>query len=106
MKANIIIYQSNDGKTKIDVRMENETLWLNQFQMTELFKTTKQNISLHINNIFKENELNPMSVVKEYLTTASDGKSYQMKYYSLDVHRCRKSLSRNPERYAKETEYQ
>ena len=81
----IIIYQTNDGKTKIDVRMDNETLWLNQLQMTELFQTTKQNISLHINNIFKENELDPNSVVKEYLTTASDGKLYQVKYYSLDL---------------------
>ena len=81
----IIIYQTSDGETKIDVRMEDETVWLSQIQMAELFQTTKQNISLHINNVFKEGELEPTSVVKEYLTTASDGKSYRTKYYNLDV---------------------
>ena len=69
----------------LEVRVEDETVWLNQGQMVDLFQSTKQNISLHINNIFKEGELQRNSVVKEYLTTASDGKRYRTKYYSLDV---------------------
>ncbi len=74
MNNEIIIYQTDDGTTKIDVHMEDETVWLTQAQMAELFQTSKQNISLHINNAFKEGELFDISVVKEYLTTASDGK--------------------------------
>ncbi len=70
----IIMYQTEDGLTKIDVTFENETVWLNQLQMAELFQTTKQNISYHINNIFKEGELDVNSVVKDFLTTAADGK--------------------------------
>ena len=81
----IIIYQTQDGKTKIDVRMGSETLWLTQAQMVELFQTSKQNISLHIKNVFTEGELKEISVVKEYLTTAVDGKKYNIKYYNLDV---------------------
>jgi hypothetical protein len=81
----IIIYQTTDGQTAIDVKLENETIWLTQAQMQLLFNQTKQNISLHINNIFKEEELLIDSVVKESLTTASDGKKYKTKYYSLDV---------------------
>jgi len=83
--SEIIIYQTEDGKTKIDVMIENETVWLNQAQMVELFQTSKQNVSLHIKNIFKEGELEEDSVVKEYLTTADDGKSYKTKHYNLDV---------------------
>lgn len=81
----IIIYQTPDGETTIDVKIENETIWLTQGQMQMLFEQTKQNISLHINNIFKEGELETDSVVKESLTTAKDGKRYNVKYYSLDV---------------------
>jgi len=81
----IIMYQTEDGKTKIDVHLEDETVWLNQNQMAELLQTTKQNISLHINNCFKEGELEQAAVVKEYLTTAHDGKKYKTKYYNLDV---------------------
>lgn len=66
-------------------RLEEETVWLTQMQMAELFQTSKQNVSLHTNNIFKENELDRNSVVKESLTTASDGKKYQVKYFNLDV---------------------
>ena len=80
----IILYQP-DSTVKLEVRLENETVWLTQQQMTELFQTTKQNISLHVNNIFKEGELDSYSVVKESLTTASDGKKYKTKYYNLDV---------------------
>ena len=84
-KSEIIVYQTEDKLTKINVIMEDESVWLSQAQMTELFLTTKQNVSLHINNAFKEGELNPSSVVKEYLTTATDGKSYKTKHYNLDV---------------------
>lgn len=83
--SEIILYQSDDGRIKIQVRMENETVWLTQSNMVELFQTTKQNISLHIKNIFTEGELVEDSVVKEYLTTAADGKSYRTKHYNLDV---------------------
>ena len=85
MENEIIIYQTQDGQTKIDVRIDNETVWLTQNQMAELFQTTKQNISLHIKNIFEEGELLENSVVKDYLTTASDGKNYNTKHYNLDV---------------------
>lgn len=80
----IVLYQP-DETLKLDVQVGDDKLWLSQSQMVELFQTTKQNISLHINNIFKEGELNAISVVKDYLTTASDGKKYRTKYYNLDV---------------------
>ena len=80
----IILYQP-DSSLSLDVRVENDTVWLTQAQMTELFQSTKQNISLHINNIFKEGELDKISVVKDSLTTAIDGKRYKTKFYSLDV---------------------
>lgn len=81
----ILIYQTEDGSTKIQVQLTDNTVWLTQADMTELFQTTKQNISLHIKNIFEEGELVENSVVKEYLTTAADGKNYRTKYYNLDV---------------------
>ena len=81
----IIIYQTEDGLTKIDVSMQDETVWLSQADMSKLFQTTKQNISLHIRNIFKDGELDSASVVKEYLTTGTDGKNYKTKFYNLDV---------------------
>ena len=81
----IILYQSNNLAEHIEVRIDDETVWLTQQQMSTLFMQTKQNISLHINNCFKENELQQISVVKESLTTANDGKKYKTKYYNLDV---------------------
>ena len=81
----ILIYTTDDGQVKIEVRLEDENVWLTQNAMAELFDTTKQNISLHIKNIFEENELNEDSVVKENLTTASDGKNYKTKFYNLDL---------------------
>jgi hypothetical protein len=81
----IILYQSNELPERIEVKVEDDTVWLSQQQMAMLFMQTKQNISLHINNCFKEQELQPISVVKESLTTASDGKKYKTKYYNLDV---------------------
>ena len=84
-ESEIKIYQLEDGQAEVQVRFDNETVWLNQSQMVELFQATKQNISLHIRNIFKEDELQEISVVKDYLTAASDGKRYNTKHYSLDV---------------------
>jgi hypothetical protein len=85
MKNEIILYRPDESIEHIEVRLEDETVWLNQLQMAMLFGQTKQNISLHINNCFKENELDPISVVKDYLTTAADGKKYHTKFYNLDV---------------------
>ena len=82
---NEIILYHPDETIKLEVRLDEETVWLTQAQMAILFETTKQNISLHINNIFKEGELDRNSVVKQSLTTALDGKSYSTKYYNLDV---------------------
>ncbi len=81
----VLLYQTDDGKTRIDVRLHGETVWLTQMQMTDLFQTTKQNISLHLINLFDEGELIKDSVVKESLTTANDGKKYNTTYYNLDV---------------------
>lgn len=88
MENEIIIYQTQDGQTKIDVRIENETVWLTQNQMAELFQTTKQNISLHIKNIFEEGELTEASTVKDYLTVQNEGSrkvSRNVTHYNLDV---------------------
>jgi prophage maintenance system killer protein len=85
MNSNIEIYQSQDNQIELSVKFEADTAWLNQSQMANLFAQTKQNISLHINNCFKEGELDENSVVKDSLTTAADGKKYNTKYYNLDV---------------------
>lgn len=84
-KDEILLYQTEDGNTRIDVRLQGETVWLTQMQMTNLFQTTKQNVSLHLKNLFEEGELSKNSAVKESLTTASDGKRYNTTYYNLDV---------------------
>ena len=83
-KGEIVMYQP-DETIRLEVRVESETVWLTQQQMAELFLTTKQNVSLHVNNIFREDELTESSVVKESLTTAKDGKRYKTKMYNLDV---------------------
>jgi hypothetical protein len=85
MKNEIILYRPNEITEHIEVKFEEDTVWLSQQQMATLFSQTKQNISLHINNCFKENELDSNSVVKDSLTTAKDGKTYSVKYYNLDV---------------------
>jgi hypothetical protein len=84
-KSQIIIYQTETGETKLEVRLENETVWLTQKLMAELFQTTKQNISLHLQNIFEEGELQENSVVKDFFTTAADGKNYETSFYNLDA---------------------
>lgn len=83
--SDLLFYQNEDGHSRIEVRLEDETVWLSQKLMAELYQTTKQNISLHLRNIFTHGELTEDSVVKEYLTTASDGKAYQTKFYNLDA---------------------
>ena len=74
-----------DETIRLEVRVESETVWLTQQQMAELFMTTRNNITLHIGNIFKEGELDKDSVCKESLLTAADGKKYWTKFYNLDV---------------------
>ncbi len=81
----IVIYQPDEKSSRLEVRLENETVWLTQTQMSELFQTSKNNITLHIGNIFKEKELTENSVCKDSLLTAADGKRYKTKYYNLDV---------------------
>lgn len=81
----IVLFETEDRDITLSVPVEQDTVWLTQAQMTELFDTSKQNISLHINNCFKEGELIKESVVKDFLTTATDGKNYNTKYYNLDV---------------------
>ncbi len=81
----IVIYQGKDGLTKIDVKMENETVWLTLDQMASLFNRNKSTISRHIKNIFEEDELTRAAVVAKFATTAADGKTYQVDYYNLDV---------------------
>ncbi len=84
----ILLYQTEDGSTRIDVRMEGDTVWLSQRDMAELFQTTKQNVSLHIQNVFDEGELAPAATVKKYLTVQTEGKrqvSREVEHYNLDV---------------------
>ena len=85
MKKELVIFETLDKEISLSVEILENTLWITQNQMAELFKTTKQNISLHANNCFKEGELDKKSVVKESLTTAADGKNYKTKLYNLDV---------------------
>lgn len=84
-EESVVVYRTADNTLQLDVQLANETVWLTQQQMTVLFDTSKQNVSLHINNIFKEGELDKNLVVKDYLTTAADGKKYRTLYYNLDV---------------------
>ncbi len=86
--TNILIYQTEDGQTKIETRLEHETLWLTQKEMAELFQTTKQNISLHILNIYKEEELSQDVTVKDFLTVRQEGSrevQRNLEYYNLDM---------------------
>lgn len=80
-----LVYQTDDGKLKIEVRFEGETVWLTQAHMGDLFQTTKQNIGQHLKSIFAEGELVQESVVKNFFTTAADGKSYSTNFYNLDA---------------------
>jgi hypothetical protein len=83
--GSIIIYQTEDGRTNIQTRLENDSVWLTQAQMGELFQKSKKTISEHVTNIFDEGELDQNSVVRNFRTTAADGKAYDTNYYNLDV---------------------
>jgi hypothetical protein len=85
MNNQIIIYSSENGETKIEIKLENETLWLSQKQMAKLFGCSLRNIGIHLQNVFNEAELSENSVVKDYFITASDGKNYLTKHYNLDA---------------------
>ena len=84
-QGEIIIYQTNDGKNKIDVKLEGETVWLTQAQLVELYQSSKSNVSEHLKHIFEEKELEEDSVVRKFRTTASDGKQYEVAHYNLDM---------------------
>jgi hypothetical protein len=79
--SSIILYRTEDGQSRIEVRLENETVWLTQQIMAEMFQTTKQNVGQHLKNIFAEGELQQDSVVKKSFTTAADGKQYETLFY-------------------------
>src|SRR3989339_720498 len=81
----IIIYNTNDGQTKLEVKLKDETVWLSQKQMAELFDCSPDNIGLHLKNVFLEAELSENSVTEEYSVTAADGKNYKVKHYNLDA---------------------
>jgi len=83
--ANILLYQAPDGQTKLEVQLDQETVWLTQAQMVDLFDVSKKTVSEHIQNIFREGELSPEAVVRKSRTTVSDGKSYLVQHYNLDV---------------------
>jgi len=83
--SHLVLYTSDDGETRLQLRLEGDTVWLTQLEIAELFQTTKQNVSLHAKNIFQDEELSENSVVKESLTTAADGKKYRTKLYNLDL---------------------
>ena len=85
MKSNMIIYVSKDGNVKVDVNIQNEDIWMSQDIMANLYDTTKNNVSMHLKNIFDEGELQKDVVVKKFLTTARDGKKYNVLHYNLDA---------------------
>lgn len=103
----IIIYQTDDGLTHIDVKMEDETVWLTQAQLVQLYQTSKSNVSEHIKHIFEEGELDENAVVRKFRTTAADGKKYNTTYYNLDMiislgYRIKSSIATNFRRWATE----
>ena len=83
--GDIVIYQSEDGNTRINVNLQDETVWLLQQQLVELYQTSKSNISEHIKHIFEEGELTESLVVRKFRTTAKDGKNYSTTFYNLDM---------------------
>ncbi len=84
-QSQIILYKTEDGKTRVEVRFEHENVWLTQKRMAELFDTTVPNVNMHLKNILKSEELDKNSVIKDFLITASDGKKYKTKMYGLEV---------------------
>lgn len=107
MSDDIIIYNTEDGKTKINVRIIDETVWLTQNQICELFQTSKSNLSEHIKNIFDDEELKKESVVRKFRITANDGKEYNVLHYNLDLiisvgYRIRSKIATNFRKWATE----
>ena len=105
--SEIIIYQTDDGQTKIDVKFEDETVWLTQAQLCELYQTSKSNVSEHIKHIFEEEKLDEKSVVRKFRTTASYGKKYNTIQYNLDMiislgYRVKSKIATNFRRWATE----
>lgn len=105
--SDIVIYQTDDGETQIDVKFESETVWLTQAQLCELYHTSKANVSEHIKNIFAEGELDEASVVRKSRTPAADGKLYMTTYYNLDMiislgYRIKSRIATNFRRWATE----
>lgn len=103
----ILIYQTEDGLTNINVKMQDETVWLTQQQLAELYQSSKSNVSEHIKHIFEEGELDEESVVRKFRTTASDGKNYNITYYNLDMiislgYRIKSSIATQFRRWATE----
>lgn len=103
----ILIYQTEDGLTSIDVKMQDETVWLTQQQLVDLYQSSKSNVSEHIKHIFEEGELDEAGVVRKFRTTASDGKNYNMTYYNLDMiislgYRIKSSIATKFRRWATE----
>jgi hypothetical protein len=84
-KGQFLVYRAEDGRVQIEVRLENETVWLTQQHMADLFQSSKQNVGQHLKRIFEEGELTESSVVKNFFTTAADGKEYRTNYYNLDA---------------------
>ena len=107
IEGEIIIYQTEDGHIKIDVKIEDETVWLTQAQLCKLYQTSKSNVSEHIKHIFEEEELQEKAVVRKFRTTASDGKNYNVTYYNLDMiislgYRIKSKIATNFRRWATE----
>ncbi len=105
--SEILIYQSENGSTRIDVKIIDETVWLTQAQLCELYQTSKSNVSEHIKHIFEEGELDQESVVRKFRTTASDGKNYNVVHYNLDMiislgYRIKSIIATNFRRWATE----
>lgn len=84
-RGEILVYQTEDGATRIECRFEEDSIWLSQTLLAELYQTSKQNIGMHLRNLFQEQELDAEAVVKHYFTTAGDGKRYRVRHYSLDA---------------------
>ena len=106
-QSEIVIYQTEDGNTKIDVKFQEETVWLTQAQLCELYQTSKSNISEHIKHIFEEQELLEASVVRKFRTTGADGKNYNITHYNLDMiislgYRVKSKIATNFRRWATE----
>ena len=105
--SEILIYQSENGMTRIDVKIVDETVWLTQAQLCELYQTSKSNVSEHIKHIFEEGELDRESVVRKFRTTGTDGKKYNVIHYNLDMiislgYRIKSIIATNFRRWATE----